>query len=142
MVDELTPAEKEELKDYLGYGSMLPDSKQNVHTFLHNVATADDTTKLGNLNNDEIGMAENPVRAYKFLSTFSNTVMKKQELANFFKERSEILTSTSLSRNATLIRLAVTQKKELADVSSIAPPKENKGWFKKKKQAQDEGPPI
>ena len=42
----------------------------------------------------------------------------------------EITTATSLSKEGFLLRLSVTQKKELADVT--AKPKKNKGWFRKK----------
>lgn len=131
--DELSMAEKEELKEILGYGSSVPEGKHNVHTFLHNVATADDTTKLGYLKDEEIGSMENPVRALKFLGAFAEDIMGKKELGDFFRTRAEIGTSTSLSRDAILIKLAVTQKKELADISKVASKKENKGWFKKDK---------
>lgn len=129
--EQLTPAEKEEIKDILGYGSNIPDSKHNVHTFLHNVATADDTTKLGYLKDDEIGTMSNPVRAFKHLALFCGDVMKKPELKAFWNANSEIMTSTSLSRDGFLVDRAVVQKRELKDTTS-KPRKENSSWFKKK----------
>lgn len=129
-VADLTPDEKKEMGELLGYGGQTPDGKHNVHTFLHNVATADDTTKLGNLREEEIGMLENPIRAFKFLALFSDQVMKKPGLKDFFNARSEIGTSTSLSRGGFLTKLAVVTRKELADVSPKER-KENKSWFKK-----------
>lgn len=114
----------------LGYGYTSGEAKQSVHTFLHNVATAKDTTKLGYLKDEEIGVADNPTRAHKFLSVYARDIMKNDALATFFGELSEITTSTSLSRNAKLINLAVVQKREVADVTK--PMKENKGWFRKK----------
>jgi len=129
--EQLSEKEKEEVREILGYGGNIPDPKQNVHTFLHNVATADDTTKLGNLREEEIGVLENPIRSFKFLALFSEKVMKKQGLRDFFISRSEIGTSTSLSRGGFLTKLAVVTRKELSDVT----PKERKpssSWFKKK----------
>lgn len=134
--EQLTEAEKQEIKDLLGYGSNLPDAKHNVHTFLHNVATANDTTKLGYLNENEIGMMGNPIRAYKHLALFANDIMKKEGLSNFFKSNSEIVTSTSLSRQGFLVDRAVVQKKELKDTTKRMT--ENKGWFKSKKSNSEE----
>lgn len=128
LTDDLT---EEELTKLLGMTSSGADGKNNVHTFLTKVVEANDTTKLGYLLNEELGKAQHPVRAYKFLGLFADKVMKKEPLNKFFLARSEILTSTSLSRDALLMKLAVTQKRELADVTKQQK-KENKGWFKKK----------
>lgn len=132
MVDDtpLSDAEKAELKDLIGYGSTLPEPKQNVHTFLFNVATADDTTKLGYLKEDEIGMLPNPIRSYKHLQQFASNIMHKEDLGKFFGANSEIVTSTSLSRGGFLVDRAVVQKRELKDTTKTL--KENKSWFKKK----------
>ena len=50
--------------------------------------------------------------------------------ANYFKDSAEIVTATSLSKNAKLLSLAIVQRRELADMTEVK--KENKGWFKKK----------
>ena len=136
---ELSEAEKKEFIDLMGYGSNLPDNKQNVFTFLFNVATAEDTTKLGYLKDEEIGNMPNPTRSYKHLALFSNEIMKKKGLGNFFSKNSEILTSTSLSRDGFLVDRAVVQKRELKDATKQH--KENSGWFKKKgsQDKKDEG---
>jgi hypothetical protein len=129
MSEELSEAERIELASLMGnYGASIPEGKQNVHTFLHNVAVANDTTKLGNLKDEEIGTLENPIRSFKFLALFAEKVMKKDELKNFFNARSEIGTSTSLSRGGFLTKLAVVQRRELADVTKPEV-KPNKGWF-------------
>lgn len=135
--ETLTPAEKEELKDLIGYGSNVPESKQNVHTFLHNVATAEDTTKLGFLNENEIGMMPNPIRSYKHLGQFAGDIMKKDGLRKFFNANSEIVTGTSLSRGGFLVDRAVVQKRELKD-TTMKPRKENSGWFGKDKKKEGE----
>lgn len=132
----LSDSEKKEIQDLLGYGGNLPEPKQNVHTFLFNVATADDTTKLGFLKEEEIGMLPNPIRAYKNLSLFARDIMDNEELSKFFNNHSEIITSTSLSRQGFLVDRAVVQKRELKDTTK--PMKENKGWFKSKDKNQKE----
>jgi len=124
MSDELTIEEKEILRQ-------LNEGKQNVHSFFTNIVKSKDTTKTGYLNQEELGMPKLPVRTYKELALFSKEVYGDTSWSDYFDKMSEIQTSTSLSKDGILLKLSVTQKKELADVS----PKEkkvNKGWFKKK----------
>jgi len=129
---QLSPEELDQLAGALGYGASIPDQKQNVHTFLHNVATADDTTKLGFLNEDEIGAPKNPVRTFKNMALISKSIMDNMDLQDYFIAKSEILTSTSLSREGFLTKLAVVTKREIADVTKSGKKKSNSSWFKKK----------
>ncbi|HDK27244.1 MAG TPA: hypothetical protein ENG48_09215 [Candidatus Atribacteria bacterium] len=124
MSEDLTPEEKEILRQ-------LNEGKQNVHSFFTNIIKTKDTTKTGNLTSEELGLPSLPVRTYKELALFSEDVYNDKAWADFFNRMAEIQTSTSLSKDAILLRLSVTQKKEMADVT----PKErkiNRGWFKKK----------
>ena len=137
MSDEpLTETEIQQYKEIFGYGANVPEGKHNVHTFLHNVVTANDTTKLGVLTNEELGSMSNPIRSFKHLGLFAKTIMKKEGLGDFFNAQSEIGTSTSLSRNGTLVKLAVVQHRKIEDVTKE--PKQNKGWFKQKDDKQDQ----
>lgn len=107
------------------------DDKVNAHTFLTKVAEADDTTKTGNLNEIELGMLPQTHRSFKELSLISGEIMQNQYFKNYFQREAEILTSTSLSKNAKLIELAVVQRREFS--KDIKPPrKPSSSWFKKK----------
>jgi len=110
------------------------DSSHNVHSFLDKVTKATDTIKTGNLTNDEIGLPSLPIRTYKELSLFCREVANMEYFAKYFDAKAEILTSTSLSKDAKLLNLAVIQKKEVEDKTK--PRVENKGWFKKKPSSQ------
>lgn len=107
------------------------EERQTVHTFLFNVATAKDTTKLGFLNDEEIGKPKLPQRTLKELALFCKEIMNQKEFGDFFEKEAEILTSTSLSKDAKLLTSAILQKREVADVSK--PKVVNKGWFKSKR---------
>lgn len=113
------------------------EAKQSVHTFFTNVIKSPDTTKVGNLNIDELGMPKLPLRSIKELELFCRDVYGQNYWADWFQKLGEIQTSTSLSKDAILIKLAVTQKKELSDVSP-KPKKENKGWFRRKETSSGE----
>lgn len=134
---DLTPEEKNILKETLGFGAPIPEEKHNVHSFLFKVATSKDTTKLGNLTSDELGMPRLTLRTYKDLSLISGEIIGNPFLSSYYSDQAEILTSTSLSKDAKLINLAVLQKRQIEDVTK--PRKENSGWFKPKTQENQQG---
>lgn len=111
------------------------EERQNVHTFLHNVAVAKDTTKLGFLNEEELGVPKLPLRTLKELELFCNDIMDQSQFGDYFRKKAEIMTATSLSKHAKLLTSAILQKKEVADVTK--PQKINKSWFKKKGQQRE-----
>ena len=82
------------------------DEKNNVHTFLHNVAIADDTTKLGNLRDDkdinELGLPQFSVRGSKELARIARSIIGNEEIAAYFDKVSEDTLATSLSREGFL----------------------------------------
>jgi len=136
--DDLTPEEIELLEDALkGQGSPAQDEKHNAHIFLNKVASSKDTTKTGNLGNEEIGVTPYSQRTYKKLQLLCDDLIDDEIWADYFKKKSEILTATSLSRGGFLTGLAVVQRREIADVTK-QPQQENKGWFKKKNNKEVE----
>ena len=108
----------------------------NAHSFLTNVVDTPDTTKTGNLKEEELGLPKIPVRTYQELALFCDKVANQPEWKDYLNDLSEIQTSTSLSKDAILLKLAVTTKKELADVTPKSKTK-NGGWFKSKKPSND-----
>lgn len=133
--DNVTPEQSSAIKEYLGYGAPLPEEKYNVHSFLHKVATSDDTTKLGNLTAEEIGQPRHTLRTYKEIALIADKISTDEQLKDYYNAKAEILTSTSLSKDAKLINLAVVQKRQIEDVTKK--PKENTGWFKSKKDPNE-----
>ena len=109
----------------------LAEQKQNTHSFFRNIIMSEDTTKTGNLSEEELGETKLPVRSLKELSIFSKQICIDKGWEKYFDSLSESITATSLSKEGLLIKLSVTSKKELADVSPKSN-KKNKGWFKKK----------
>lgn len=112
------------------YGAPEPEQKHNVHTFFNEVLKTKDTTKVGNLDSTELGMPQLPVRSYKELALFTERVMHNSFLSSYFRDAAEYSLATSLSKDAKLISLAVTQKRQVSDESK--PRVINTSWFKKK----------
>lgn len=117
------------------YGYPLPEVKHNVHTFLNAVLTAQNTTKVGNLTNEELGSPNLPVRVSQELALFCDK-MNKPFYQDYFTKEAEITLATSLSREGKLITLATTQKRIIADETK--PKAENKGWFKRNSKPEEE----
>jgi hypothetical protein len=110
----------------------------NTHTFLNAVATSDDTIKVGNLKEEEVGVPKLSVRTLKELALYTRDIGADEEWATYFDKRAEILTSTSLSKDAKLLNLSVVNRVETANMTQ-APRVKNKKWFQKKEPEQLQG---
>ena len=99
----------------------------NTHTFFTDIIKSKSTTKTGNLAIEELGMPRLTQRGIKELELFCSDTYKDTGWTDYFGKLAEIQTSTSLSKNAILINLAVTSKKELADTTPER--KKNSGMF-------------
>ncbi len=107
----------------------------NAPKFLHDVAESKDTTKTGNVTEEELGIAPFTVRMLKDVQTYCMMMGLKYH-ANYFGDKSEIITASSLSKEGFLDKLVISTKQELQAITKSR--KENKGWFKKKKSQQPE----
>ena len=119
------------------------DDKQSVPAFLFNVATAEDTTKTGNLDNDkdnnELGLPAHNVRGSLRLARISSQIIDNTYFTTWFKAEAEETLATSLSKGGFLVRQATTQTKNVADVTKRR--KVNKGWFGSKTVESSGGDP-
>ena len=108
---DMTEQEAQEMLRQIGEG------KQNLHTFFTKVIQSASTTRVGNLNEVELGTSKLPLRTYKELSLFCEDIAGDIPFSEFFTKIGEIQTGTSLSKEGFLMKLSNTIKKELADVS-------------------------
>ncbi len=118
------------------------EDKQSIHTFLFNVATADDTRKIGNLRNDkdfnELGIPPHNVRGSFELARISDLIMDNEIFAQWFEKEAENTLATSLSSEGFLIKQATVTTKNVADITKRK--KINKGWFGKSKIEESGNP--
>lgn len=113
----------------------VPEEKYNVHLFLHRVATAEDTTKVGFLMPEEVGAPKYSVRSLQEFSLIADKIIDNDMYQDYFTKWGEIVLATSLSRDGFLVRQATTTTRQVADISK--PKKPNKGWFGFKKKDQE-----
>ena len=133
--EQLTPEEQAIFEEAVkNYGAPQQDEKHNVHTFLHKVSVSQDTTKTGNLSEEEIGVTKYSLRTYKKLKLISDKLIGDDMWAEYYRDKGEILSATSLSKDGFLMKQATTQTRQIADITK--PRVQNKGWFKKKDESQ------
>jgi len=140
MEDELDEDEKLELEELesearerqleaaeqASYGYPEEIEKPSAFQFFNKVLSVEDSSKVGNLRNEELGGTRLSVRDYLTLANFQRSLGHKR-VAEYFERKAEISTKTSLSRDGFLMNLAVTQRKE----SRKSKLKEGKkGWLK------------
>jgi hypothetical protein len=106
------------------------EEKHNVHKFLSEISRSKDTTKTGNLGEQELVTTPYAERTYKRMQLDCDVLCDDPIWADYFKNSAELVTATSLSKDGFLDKLAIVQRRELADVSPERKP--NSGWFSKK----------
>jgi len=125
----------------MGKNAPTQEDRQSVHAFLNNVATAEETTKVGNLRDDkemnELGIPVHNVRGSLEMSRIADKIMENPFFKDWFKAEAEDTLATSLSRDGFLVRQATTQTKNVADITKRK--KINKGWFGKSKVEESGG---
>lgn len=100
------------------YGSPEEHNVENAHTFLKRaVFETDDTTKVANLKQAEIGTPQLPIRVWHNIA-LSFKMRGNDSLQKYCLAKAGITSDTSLGRDGTALRLAVTQRKDIRRIRS------------------------
>jgi len=126
---KLTPEEEALLKEY--FASPAGEEKTGLYHFLNKVLEARNTSKVGNLEDNEL----EAVRRYQAVDNYA-MIMGLPRVADFFKTESEIVLATSDSKRGFLITSAITSKRELKTRRGDS--KKKFGWFGKAKEEGEE----
>ena len=125
-------AEMAEVKDFI---REINNEEKGLDNFFLEVVRADDTSKLGNLTEDELGMAHLPLRTLKELAHDCALIPSMSSFKEHFKHHAENMLATSLSKEGFLIKARITQKKELLDNKKKT---RRKGLFGRKEEMNNE----
>jgi len=120
------------------------EDKQNVHTFLTNVVKeegVEHSSKIGNLRDDkemnELGVPVWNVRGCLEMARISGKIIGNDFFKGYFESAAIETLGTSLSREGFLIKMAVTQTKQVSDATKRR--KINKGMFGSKRIEESGG---
>ena len=98
------------LEDELAYGAPPQEKKDDVYKFFRDMIKSEDTTKFGNMKPEELGYPSWTFRGLKDISSFANSM--GLECGDYLADKAENIASSSLSKNALLAQLVVTQIKK------------------------------
>ena len=108
---------------------MEMEEKPSKHSFLVSVQTNPSTLRTGNLTEEELGRPDNHVRGLKLNELICRHIVQDNIWADLLMHESEVITSSSLSKEAKLIELAAMERREFSDKTSRRKP--SSSWFKK-----------
>ena len=136
MSEEITNEEIEQLEEELkkleskdtSYGSPKPSEKDSQFKFFRDILRIEDTTRVGNLSAQELGLTKLGVRHYQEIAAYANAE-GLNIVSDYLNLKSQIISSTSMSKKGFWAELFVTMiKREKKD----KPKEEKKKWFAKK----------
>jgi len=137
--DDMSEEEQEQLKELMGqgdYGYPKPPSKDTQYKFFREILKLENSTKVSNYTNREIGLPRLPVRAYYDIALYADAE-DLPKVAAYLRGRAEVINSTSMGRKGWLGQLFVTQIKKEQKVKT-SEDVQKKGWFAKKEPSDAE----
>jgi len=114
----------------------MMEQKETPHSFFTRVIKHPDSTKIGNLDIEELGVSTHPVRTYKELALFCDKICDDGFTKEYYEELSEIQLATSLSKEGFLIKQVGTRTQQYADTTNKQKSKVKKGFFKKENKEE------
>ena len=115
--------------------SPSPQSKEDLYSLFWKVVKATDSSKIGNLSKEELGMLDLTVRDCQRIALIADK-LGHPTFGKFFKAKGEIILATSASKDFALPNLFVSQQKFMTktkksgNIQNFQPqPKKKKGIF-------------
>lgn len=124
--ETLTPEEKATLANYMNMNYPKQEEKTGIYQFFNKVLELEDSSKVGNLEAEELNSVRNLQRAGLYAEEMGLELIK-----DYLQKRSEIIVATSLSKKGFLIKSIITTKKESKTKLSTGEEKKKWGWKKK-----------
>jgi len=124
--ESLSPEEQQQVMmelEKLNYPQ--PEEKASIFAIFKRVMETNDSSKVGNLDSNELYAVRTAQATALFLKTLNYHTVGK-----YFRDKSEIVLATSLSNKAKLIEAIITQKRTLA--TDKKPLGGRKPWKEKK----------
>jgi len=108
--DDLEYEEGDSSMDDEDFGGVDPAPLGGIYGLFKELVNKKDSKKVSNLTNEELGYCEFNVRDCQNISLLART-FNHPGVANYFEDRSRIITDTAMSRKGWFTELTVTSKK-------------------------------
>lgn len=125
--------EKAQADELMEFYRRFGVDEKGIDAFFLEIIREDDTTKVGNLTEDELGEPLLPVRTLLEIKDDCSLIPSMSTFTEKFKKQAENILATSLSREGFLIKARITQKKEFLDKPKK---KVRRGFFAKKEESE------
>lgn len=127
--ENLSADEKQQLMAYMGQSFPTPLEKTGIYHFFNKVLELTDSSKIGNLDSEELNTVRNLQRAALYAEEMGLDLVK-----DYLQKRGETIIATSLSKNMALIKAIITTKKESKTKLSTGEEKKKWTWNKNKEE--------
>lgn len=112
--------------------------KDSQYKFMRELLVTNDSKKIANLSNDEIGQTKLSMRGSLMVAQLADT-LELEPFKKFYTDQAEIIAATSMARKMAFAQLLFTQiKKTIAGILSNNNPKPG-GFFSGFKRRQESG---
>jgi len=115
-----------------------PQQKDNFFKFLRQMLNTQDSKKIANLHNTELGTLPKSVRKYCDLAVLSSQ-LGYPKISDYYLSKAEIINATSMSRKGFFSKLMVTKIRSSENNAEVAKePNQKTSWFNFKKGGENE----
>lgn len=132
-MEELQKMEEDLKKLESGYGSPDPPKKEVIYKFFKEILSSRDSTKTANLSGNELGIAKIGVRHLQEIANYAEAEQLPM-VADYLRDKAEIILSTSMSKKGFWSQLLVTQIKRESKAKDVEAVKKKKWWGGKTKE--------
>jgi hypothetical protein len=103
--------DRREDETFTGPGYPSPKPRDSIFTFFKQLLHISDTTRVANINpKNELGMLQFSVRTNQYLALVGD-IFGDRDFSDYWMAQSQIMTSSSMSKQGWLPELVVSQKK-------------------------------
>lgn len=139
-VETQVEAQQDTYNDYYGDNSPSEQEKDSIPNLFWKVIKKEDSSKISNLDKQELGLLDMSVRDCQDIAVLCDTV-EYNEVAKWLRRKAEITLATSSSKRGWLVELFVSAKRFVSKerVSGMPmglpqAPEQKKGFWSKFKQ--------
>jgi hypothetical protein len=131
--EQLEELNEESLLQQTSYPYPEQQTKESQFRFFKYLIALKDSSKIGNLTTEELGLLPIAVRRWQDIALYAESE-GLDTVSDYLQAKAEIILATSLSKKGFLVELFNTQIKR--EKKEKPTKEEKKGWFQKKNQEE------
>jgi len=110
LIEDSVEATNEAQEEYTEDNSPTYSKQEDLYSLFWKTIRLDDSSKVGNLNERELGMLDISIRDCQHIA-FTADILDEHKFADWMREQSQIILRTSSSKKGWLVELFVSAKR-------------------------------